>query len=102
MSDEARVVWTTLLDEFESVIVDHAARLDALDDLLLDGLPRFSRPDAVPPIPADLRPRATELVRRNDALAARVAEAAARVERTDVRVRAVRAAPAAGGFDELA
>lgn len=95
-------VWAELLDQFESVVTDHAARLDALDELSLDRLPEFVAPATVPPVPAELRPRALELVRRNDELAARVMSAAARIEPVEQRVRGPRTSTAPRGFDELA
>jgi hypothetical protein len=105
-SDDAAAWWTSVLDEFESVLVDHRCRLDSMtsDDPRLVDVPRFVPPMAVPPMPTTIRPRAIALSRRADELVADVSLAAAQIKPLAAapRARAAASTATSSGFDELA
>ena len=105
---DAAEVWTTLLNQFESVLDDRRTRLDSMDPegagAMLDAAPNFIPPASVPPLPVACRSRAVALSRRNEELVAELSRAADRIQpaRYAVRGRVAVGNTSSTEFDEMA
>ncbi len=97
-------LWTSVLDDLERVIDAQALYLDDATDSALDEIPVFEPPAELPPLPAELGPRAVALAERSASLLASAHTATERTRPIDPPRRPHRAQTGTSStmFDERA